>query len=123
MTGDVREAVASLLPLQLEHVDYNDPMVVLSGPGWSLSIACPWRLMRADKLATSYGDEGAAEVVAALAGGEVVALESVAADRASGDLRVTLSNAAVIELFADTDLDPWVLRLPDQTLVGTASCM
>ncbi len=122
MTNDVHQAVANVLPLQLEEVDYNDPMVVLSGPDWSLSVACPWRLMRADTLETSYGDEGAGEVLAALVGSEVVALDWVAADPVSGDIRVTFKDAVVIDVFADTDLDPWVLRLPDQTFVGTASC-
>jgi hypothetical protein len=42
-TQRIREAL-SLLRLRLEEVDYNDPMVVLAGPGWSLSVACPWRL-------------------------------------------------------------------------------
>ena len=122
MTDEVREAVAGLLPLQLEEVEYNDPMVVLAGSGWSLSVACPWRLMRDGQLETSYGDDGAAAVVDGLVGKSVVAFGSGDDSSRPGDIRVTLDDGAVLDVFADTDLDPWVLRLPNHTFVGMASC-
>jgi hypothetical protein len=122
VTEDMHDAVSRLLPLRVEEVDYNDPMVVLAGPHWSLSVACPWRLMRGDKLVTSYGDEGAGEILAGLVGNEVVALGPVASSRVLGDLQVSLGDGSVLDVFADTDLDPWVLRLPEHTFVGTVSC-
>jgi hypothetical protein len=122
MNQDMHEALSQMLPLRIEEVDYNDPMVVLSGTDWSLSVACPWRLMRDGRLATSYGDEGAGEVLAGLVGNEVVALGSADSSRVPGDIQVVLRNGTVLDVFADTDLDPWVLRLPDRTFVGTVSC-
>ena len=122
MIAEIREALSTLLPLRLDEVDYNDPMVVLSGPGWSLSVACPWRLMREGQLQTSYGDDGAGVVIDGLVGRVVV--EVRAGDRCGspGDIQVALDDGALLDVFADTDLDPWVLRLPDHTFVGTASC-
>ena len=123
MIDKIGEALSPLLPLRLEEVEYNDPMVVLSGPGWSLSVACPWRLMRESRLETAYGAEGAAAALDGLRGGEVVGFNPAGGTCSPGDIRVALGNGAVIEMFADTDLDPWVLRLPEHTFVGTASCV
>lgn len=122
MIDKIREALSPLLPLRLEEVEYNDPMVVLAGPGWSLSVACPWRLMRGCRLETSYGDDGALALLDSLVGKEVVTFRAGDAGRSPGDIQITLDDGAVLEVFADTDLDPWVLRLADHTFVGTASC-
>lgn len=122
MIDKIREALSPLLPLKLEEVEYNDPMVVLSGPGWSLSVACPWRLMREGRLETSYGDDGAAAAIDGLVANAVVALRAGDGSSSPGDIQIALDDGAVLDVFADTDLDPWVLRLPDHTFVGTASC-
>lgn len=122
MIDRMRQAISEFLPLQVAEVDYNDPMVVLAGPGWSLSVACPWRLMKDDRLVTSFGDDGAEENLETLVGSEVVALRSVDCTRTPGDIHVAFADGTVLDVFADTDLDPWVLRLPDRTFVGSASC-
>jgi hypothetical protein len=121
MIDEVHEVLSPLLPLRLEEVEYNDPMVVLVGPGWSLSVACPWRLMRHGRLLTSYGDDGAAVILDRLVGNAVVGFDAGDPSRSPGDIRIALDDGATLDVFADTDLDPWVLRLPDQTFIGTAS--
>jgi hypothetical protein len=118
MTDRVAEALAPLLPLRIEAIDYNDPMVVLSGSGWALSVACPWYLKRDEELLTSYGDDGTAEVLARLVGTTVVSFDRV---EASCVRQLELAQGAVLEIVPDTDLDPWVLRVRERTFVGTAT--
>jgi hypothetical protein len=122
MIEQIREALSPLLPLRIDEVEYNDPMVLLSGRGWSLSVACPWQLMRDGQLATSYGDNGAAEVLDGLVEKTIVAVNGGGSDRGAGDLQLALDDGAILDVLVDTDLDPWVLRLPDHTFVGSASC-
>jgi len=43
------------LPLRIDAVEYNDPMMVVLGPSWSLSIVCPWRLTRDRLLICAFG--------------------------------------------------------------------
>lgn len=119
MIEQIREALSPLLPLEIEEVEYNDPMVLLAGPGWSFSVACPWRMMRDGQLETSYGDDGAAAVLDGLTGTAVI---SLGGSGGPGDLQIALDGGGVLDVFVDTDLDPWVLRLPDHTFVGSASC-
>jgi hypothetical protein len=118
----IRKALSPLLPLHVEVVEYNDPMIVLAGSGWSLSVACPWRLMRDCRLAASYGDDGAGPVLDALVGSHVIDFRSGGSGRGPGDIQLELEGGVVLDVFVDTDLDPWVLRVPDHTFVGTASC-
>jgi hypothetical protein len=122
MIDEIYKALSLQLPLRIDEVDYNDPMVVLAGPGWSLSVACPWRLMQDCQLETSYGDDGAAAVLGRLVGRDVVAAGSGDSARGHGDIQIALDDGTVLEVLADTDLDPWVLRLRHHTFVGTASC-
>jgi hypothetical protein len=122
MIDKIGEALSALVPLKLEEVEYTDPMVVLSGARWSLSVACPWRLMRDCGLETSYGDEGAAAALDRLVGASVVALRARDASSSPADIQVEFDDGAVLDVFVDTDVDPWVLRLPDDTFVGSASC-
>jgi hypothetical protein len=122
MIDEIREALSPLLPLQIEEIEYNDPMVTFAGATWSFSVACPWRLMRGCRLASSYGDDGAAAALESLVGKEVVAIRPGASSRGPGDIQIEVGGGTVLDVFVDTDLDPWVLRLPDQTFVGRASC-
>lgn len=121
MNADLVAAARPLLPLRVQTVEYNDPMVVIAGPGWSLSIACPWRLTRAGLLICAYGDENAASRMARLVGHDVTEVGPQGRHEVSRDPALALTDGYLLEVFSDTDLDPWVMRLPEQTFVGAIS--
>jgi hypothetical protein len=120
MIALVQAAVAAIAPARVGAVDYNDPMLLLHGEGWSVSLACPWRLTRAGVLICAFGDEHAAVEVQKLVG-ETLDTVAVRAPGIADDPAFALSGGYCLEAFADTDLDPWVVRTPDATIVGSAS--
>lgn len=114
-------ALKALLPLPIDSVKYNDPMVLLDGPGWSLSVACPWRLTRDGLLVCAYGDRNAETALQELIGASLIEMDVEACARPSTDPAFRLAGNRWLEVFADTDLDPWVMRLSAQTFIGSAS--
>lgn len=121
MIEELRASVSALLPLRVAELEFNDPVVVLTGPNWSLSIVCPWRLTRGGALVTSIEDPSAEARLRELVGGSIVDVVAQSSGEASGDPVFVFADGARLELFSDTDLDPWVIRLPDKTFVGSAS--
>jgi len=112
------DIVSARLPLAIEQATYADPVLAFAGPDWSLSIACPWRLRGEDGVISAFGAHDAEARVSSLAGGELI---GISATGELGDPIFELSGGLQLEVFADTDLDPWVMRLPSHTFVGTAS--
>ena len=129
MTETFPRTVTGYLPLAIDKASWSQPVLTLSGESWSLSVTCPWRL-RADgdfldaagsglPLGESERGSDLEKHVAALVGREIIAVS--AADDDLLDPAFRISGGFVIELFADTDLDPWVMRLAKHTFVGIAS--
>ena len=121
MIDELRATVSPLLPLKIDELEFNDPVVVLVGQNWSVSITCPWRLMREGILVTSSEDGNAETRLRDLVGTTVVDLIGQGGFQTSHDPVLVFSDAARLEIFADTDLDPWVMRFPGKTFVGSAS--
>lgn len=121
MIEELRASVSALLPLRVGELEFNDPVVVLAGSKWSLSIVCPWRLTRGGALVTSIEDPGAEAHLRELVGASIVEIVAQTGWGTARDPAFVFADGARLELFADTDLDPWVMRLPDKTFVGSAS--
>lgn len=121
MIDELRAAVFALLPLRVDGLEFNGPVVVLTGPNWSLSIVCPWRLIRGSALVTSIEDPGAEARLRELVGATIIDVGTQADRETARDPVFVFADGARLELFADTDLDPWVMRLSDKTFVGSAS--
>jgi hypothetical protein len=105
--------------LRIEAVQFDDPVVVLVGTEWSVSIVCPWRLMRGEAVVTSIDDPNAGASLNELVGIEIVDVISGASAEVSNDPVFILGDGTRLEILADTDLDPWTVRLSDQTFVGS----
>jgi hypothetical protein len=112
------DIVSAYLPLAIEEARYADPVLTLAGPEWSLSVVCPWRLRGEDGLITGFAHDDAESCVVSLRGGNIV---GVRATGELGDPIFDLSGGTRLEVFADTDVDPWVMRLATHTFVGTGS--
>jgi hypothetical protein len=121
MIDELRAAVLGLLPLRLLKLEFNDPVVVLMGPSWSVSIVSPWRLTRVGVLVTSIDDPNAEARLRELIGSAIVDIVAQADARVSSDPVFVFADGARLEIQSDTDFDPWVLRLPGTTFVGKAS--
>lgn len=105
------------LPLLVKEIDYSDPSFVLIGDGWSLSLLCPWRVRRGRDLWFSWSSDNVADLVWELVG---LNIENARTDD-RGDPTFELSGNLALDVFPDSDFDPWVMRLPNKTLVGQVS--
>jgi hypothetical protein len=117
MIDDLREALRPLLPLRIEWLEYQDPVLTVGGDDWSLALVCPWRLQRAGTTVTAWDLEGVEDASWDLVGHQINRVER----RKAGEDEYPafeLSDGLRLEVIADSDVDPWVLRLPTQTIVG-----
>lgn len=113
MIPPLTEAVAAAGPLLITEVEYADPVLTINGEGWGLTVTCPWRLVRGDDLVLSWSTPDAADTV-----WDLIGLRLVGARTRGRDASFDLSDGSALEVFSDTDLDPWVVRLPGATYVG-----
>lgn len=117
MLEGLAEAVAASAPLVIREVEYDDPTLVFMGHDWSLALTCPWRL-EDSRGATGLRWEGDAveDGVWELIGASVLAAHQHGpSPRPHTTLRLSDGHRLIIE--PDTDLDPWVLQLPQVALV------
>jgi len=115
MTEDVREAIRADLPRQIRNVEVNDPVVTLYGDDWSLTLMCPWEISGPDGRVT-WESESIEDEVWELVGHSLLSVSSTDLDLVDPVFEV--SGGISIKVCADTDLDPWTLRLPHVMLIG-----
>jgi hypothetical protein len=118
---ELQNLISPSLPLRVSSVEFHDPTAVLAGSEWSLAITCPWRVTRGGALVTSPSDPHAAARLGDLVGGAIASLRDRSGDDTPADPVFVFSDGARLELFADTDVDPWVMHLPGAVFVGSAS--
>lgn len=109
------------LPLAITDIEHNDPAILLRGDDWSLSIVCPWRLCQYDRLVCAYGDPDAEPRTRLLIGAEVIEVVAQSMLQRYRDPAFRISGGYSLEIFSDTDLDPWAVMLPERTFVGPLS--
>jgi hypothetical protein len=118
MIETVLKKLRQSLPLQITHVEWNDPVLVLAGPAWSLTVSCPWRVVSETLLSFGSFDESADHRVLSLRGQQVVDVERQSTV-APLDPVFKLSMGQHLELFSTDAVEPWVLRLPDEVFVSS----
>ena len=108
----VREA----LPLQVDNAETAGPSVGIWGEGWSLSLLCPWELV-GPGTRTTWESKNLVSDWQILLGRT---LEGVTArDDDAVDPTFHFNGAITLSVRADSDLDPWTLRVPGLVVVGT----
>jgi hypothetical protein len=105
--------LAKVGPLTIAEVEVQDPILVVGGEGWALTAMCPWRVLRGDDLELSWSSPEVEDRAWELVGRQIVSAEVQGRDPV-----LRLSDGSALQLFSDTDTDPWVLRLPGITFVG-----
>jgi hypothetical protein len=109
-------AIARRLPWRIRSVDWTDPTLVVAGDDWSLTVTCSWRVVGPGGIAFSCSSANVEDLVWDLIGAQVLRIDR----RGSGviyDPILVLSGELMLELFSDTELDPWVLRFGDSTVI------
>ena len=107
-----------LLPLRIRRAEWQEPSLTLGDDHvWAMSINAAWRVTEPTGVAFGWSSRDAAAKVWDLCGLEV---RKVLVDRLV-DPSLILSNGWRLDVFSDDWHDPWVLRLPDITLVRDAS--
>lgn len=77
--------------LTIAELEFQDPILVLSGDGWALTAMCPWRVLRGPALEMSWSTPDAEDRVWDLIGRQVVA-----AEQRGRDAVLRLSDGSVI---------------------------
>lgn len=118
MIEELRARAAAHLPLPIASAEWTDPELVLAGDGWGLTVASPWRVARHGTLLFSWSSEGADDLIWDLVGHTITAITAQSTTAAT-DPALILTGGLVLEVFSDVAVDPWVLRLPGITYVGS----
>ena len=109
-----------MLPLTIREAVFADPTLTLSGDGWSFSSGSAWRVTLGGVLVFGWSDREAPDRVWDLCGQAIVSVASQS-QLIVGDPAFELSSGQWLEVFSDHPVDPWSLRLPTITFVGSPS--
>lgn len=120
MIDDLRRELSGLLPLKINEATFTDPALTLIGHNWSFSSASAWRVIRAGVLEFGWSDEAAPDRIWDLCGVDIVSLAPQSL-LMRGDPAFELSSGQWLEIFSDHPVDPWSMRLPSMTFVGSPS--
>ena len=120
MIGELRRELAASGPLSIMEAAFADPTLTLAGEGWSLSTPSAWRVLKAGVLEFGWTNAEASDSIWELCGLSIVSV-APQSPRMSGDPAFELSDGRWLEIFSDHAVDPWVLRLPSMTFVGSPS--
>ena len=108
------DVITAALPLTIRAVELQDPVVVLIGDRWSLTLMCPWYLDTPGR-SVSWESQDLDDEVGDLVGQEIV---QVSAGPDVIDPTFHLSGGMTPTVRADSDVDPWTLILPELVVTG-----
>lgn len=98
------------LPLAVLAIEWNDPSLVLSGAGWSISIMAPWRIVSGDQLRLGSDDATQRALEEAVQDKIVIACE-MQSRHSRIDPALIFDGGLVLEVFSASHLEPWTLSL------------
>lgn len=101
----------------IHEVNWHDPTLTLLGDGWSLAITCPWQVTDGQSRMFGWDDPEVGNYAPRLLHRTITDVRQRSID-APSDPAFVLSGGLVLEIAADSDLDPWVLILPTEVFVG-----
>ena len=104
--------LSAKLPIAVLNVEWNDPILIVGGAGWSFAIVSPWRVV-ADEALILGSDNATQDSVRDLLHDQMVISCDLQSKSAPLDLALLLENGRVLEVFSVTSLEPWTLSLAD----------
>jgi hypothetical protein len=112
---DIQETINACLPVVVVGKEVNDPMFAIFGgdSSWALSVMCPWTISGPE--GEYHWDGDSVEHASDLLVGATLIRVDIRDDLV--DPVFLFNNRLQLAVHADTDLDPWTLRLPDMEFV------
>jgi hypothetical protein len=110
------EAISKRLPWRVRTAEWIDPNLVIGGDDWSMTISCPWRVGTPAGVSYGSASSNAEDRVWDLIGADVLAIEPQGMV-SYADPRLVLSGGLTVELFNDSDMEPYVLRSGDDIVI------
>lgn len=95
------------LPLRVVSAMWRDPVLVLRGANWSLSVLSTWRIVLQGKLLVGSDAAEVRDIPPLLDGKLVVACKP---HGSLADPSLEFEDGYVLEVFSTCALEPWVLR-------------
>lgn len=104
--------LSARLPIAILNVEWNDPILIVGGAGWSFAIVSPWRIV-ADETLMLGSDSATQDSVWSLLHDQMVVSCNLQSKNAPLDLALSLKNGRVLEVFSVSNLEPWTLTFTD----------
>ncbi|SFR57517.1 hypothetical protein SAMN04488073_2974 [Marinobacter gudaonensis] len=103
------------IPLVIEHASWENEELIVSGSNWSFAARSAWRV--SSKKGFEYGAEAepTQDQVRSLIGAKII--EASPSGIVPLDVVLHLNDGLAIECFSATHYEPWVLKLPDGTIM------
>jgi len=109
--------VANAAPLRIERVEGNRVLPTLVGPEWALALVCPWVLRDGKDVVVEWDGPSSEEIAALVSGDAIVAVE-LRDPMEPQDPAFIFESGRVLEIYADSDLDPWRFRIGNDIYIG-----
>ena len=109
------EVTRAALPLLITKASSTEGDLLIGGENWYFSSDSAWRVASGAGFLFGSRSRPTDDDTASLIGQTIERAESSGA--ANLDIRLYLSNGAVLESFSDTDFEPWELSLPGVPLI------
>lgn len=103
-------ALTEHLPLKIESIQCNDPILVLIGMDWSIALMAPWRILLDGKM-IAWGDKpDPAQLEPLLSGNAIIGCD-FQGKYSQLDPVLVLDSGHVFEIFSSSPLEPWIVQL------------
>lgn len=116
-TESLAAGLRPLTPLRIRAVEYESPILVVIGDGWSLALLGSWAWRRDGVVVTEWGEPDASDAVWDLCGLDVLAVRFPNVS-SLGDCSFELSDGGSLEARSDqSGYDTWTFRHDDLDVV------
>lgn len=106
------QELSKMLPLAVSSVDWHDPILIVHGKGWGLTVMTPWRVLHDDRFFIGSDDADPAEVARLLEGNLITACGPQGRSSAL-DPALAFASGHKLEIFSVGPLEPWSIALDD----------
>jgi hypothetical protein len=119
------QAILTAGPLRIDRVKYADLIATIAGDRFALGILCSWRLIHNGELILDpdqmeENDPAETEMISDklwdLVGNSIVSVEQSSSN--PNDPVFHLTDDYVLQVQADSDIDPWSMTVRGQVFVG-----
>lgn len=100
-----------VLPLAVEGVTWNSPMLWIGGEGWNFNSVSAWRITLGRVVLCADSDDSASTMINTLVGQRIVAVD-VQSTSVEVDPVFILSDGRRLEIFSTDTYEPWTMRFP-----------